>query len=255
MFVFAFGVGAYVVLVLTTLYAIGFVGNWPVAFTIDGAPGHAAETGGWLASLACLVLFAAVHSGLGQPGFRRSLRAVVPPALERSLHVLVSCSFLMLAFLRWTPLPFVVWDLGVNPLAFVVEMLSYGGWTLALSTTVLLDHLELFGLRQALAHVRGEELPPPEFRETTLHRRVRHPLFLGLLIAVWCAPRMTLGHLVFAALVTAYVRFLARREEQALVLLHPEYRDYQARVPMLNPFRRPRVARQRGPPRSYRRAG
>ncbi len=255
MIIFAFGVGAYVALVLTTLYAIGFVGNWIVAFTVDGTPGHMSHPMGWILSLALLGLFAAVHSGLAHPEVRRWWPSFVPPALGRSLHVLVSCVLLMLAFLRWTPMPFVVWDLGVNPLAFLVEMSSYGGWMLALMASVQLDHLELFGLRQVLAQVRGEETPLPEFQEPLLYRCVRHPLYLGLLVAVWCAPRMTLGHLLLAVLVTAYVRFLARREDKTHVLVHPEYRDYQARVPMLIPFRRPAGTRRRGPPQRYRRTG
>lgn len=251
MFAFAYGVGAYVVFVLTLFYSVGFVENWGVAFTLDGVPGeYLAQRGGWLLNLIVLGLFGAQHYLMGHPVFRRAWREVLPAVLERSTYVLVSCLMLMLVYLRWTPMPFVIFDLGFTPLAFVIELLSYVGWALALAATFQLDHLELFGLKQVLGHVRGEEPSPPEFQAPPFYRRVRHPIYLGLLVAVWCTPRMTLGHLVFAALATLYVGHVARLEERGLVLVHPQYRAYQARVPRLNPFgRRARASHQGGPRR------
>ncbi len=247
MFAFAYGVGAYVVFVLTFFYSVGFVENWLVAFTIDGAPGAGVgHPRGWLLNVILLGLFGAQHSLMGHPEVRRVWRAFLPPVLERSTHVLVSCVLLMLVFLRWTPMPFVVWDLGFNPVAFGVEMLSYTGWVFALAATFQLDHLELFGLKQVFCHARGEDLPQSEFQTPTFYRWVRHPIYLSLLVAFWCAPRMTLGHLLFAALATVYVRFVVRLEERGLVLVHPEYRVYQARVPMLNPFQRRTVGNGSG---------
>lgn len=246
MFVFAYGVGAYLLFVLTFLYSIGFVENWIVAFTIDGAPGAAG--GGsvaWLGNAALLGLFAAQHALMGRPVFRREWARFLPAAAERSTHVLVSSLLLMLVFLRWSPIPHEVWNAGFGPLAFALEMLSFAGWGLALAGTFQLDHLELFGLRQAICHARGGALPPPKFRTPFLYRWVRHPIYLGLLVALWATPRMTLGHLYFAALATAYVLLAVRLEERDLARRHFEYRGYQTRVPMLLPGRRPLPERRR----------
>src|SRR5688572_28204307 len=169
MFAFAYGVGAYVVLVLTFFYSIGFVENWVVAFTIDGTGEFTVHPGGWLLNLFLIGLFAAQHSAMGHPEVKRVLQAFLPPVLERSTHVLLSCMFLMFVFLRWTPMPFIVWDLDFNPFAFAVELCSYAGWLLALVATFQLDHLELFGLRQVLCHVSGENLRRPEFQVLGLY--------------------------------------------------------------------------------------
>ena len=246
MFLFAYGVGAYVLFLLTLLYSIGFVENWIVSLTLDGA--RAGATGGvadWLGNTVLFGLFAAVHLFMGRPVFRQAWAQILPPAAERSTRVLVSSLSLMVVFGRWTPIPQEVFNAGIGLFAFLLEMLSYAGWALALAGTFQLDHLELFGLRQVFSHARGEEPPPPEFRIPYLYRWVRHPIYLGILVAVWATPRMTLGHLLFAVLVTVYVRFVARLEEDELARKHVEYRRYQAFVPMLLPGRRPRQLRKR----------
>lgn len=255
MFVFVYGVSAYVVFVLTLLYAVAFVGNWDVTFTLDGLPGGiASHPGAWLGSALALGTFGALHVALGRPEFRRAWRRYLPPALERSTRVLVSSIALMLVFLLWRPVPVVLWDLGYGPLGFTVEVLSWCGWGLAVASTFLRDHLELFGLKQAIAHARGEEPAPSTFQLDALTRRVRQPLTLGLLVALWCAPLMTLGHLLFAGLVTGFLLFLVRQEEAELARIHPQYRAYQAHVPMLNPFGRRARGPAAGPGRSRRAA-
>jgi len=241
MFVFAYGVAAYVVFLLTFLYAIGFVGNWGVSLTIDGVPG-ATSSGGlaaWLVNAGLLGLFAVQHSIMARPAFKRVWTRIIPPPAERSTYVLAASLCLMLLFGRWTPIPVVIWDIGLHPLGFALEMLSFAGWALVLLSTFQIDHFELFGLKQVFLHARGEELPPPKFRVPFLYRWVRHPIYLGFLLAFWATPRMTLGHVLFAALTTGYVLVAIRLEERDLARMHWEYRGYQARVPMLFPVQRP----------------
>jgi len=246
MFVFAFGVGTYVIFALTALYAIGFVESWVVAFTIDGTPGAETHLAAWVVNPILLGLFAGQHWLMAHPECRRLMARWVHPVLERSVQVLVSCLVLMFVFLRWMPMPFVLWDVGVNPLGFLLEMLSFGGWCLALVATFQLDHFELFGLKQVIYHARGEYLPPAEFQTPFPYSWVRHPAYLGVLVAVWCTPRMTVGHLLFAIGATAFVHYAAQLEERTLVYAHHEYRAYQAEVPMLNPFQRRHGARWSG---------
>jgi len=246
MFVFAYGVVAYLAFVFTSLYAFGFVEGWGVAFSLDGV--HAAGGTGLAAGLSNAVLlglFGLQHASMGHPAFKRAWASLLPESAQRSTHVLVSCLFLMLVFLRWKALPLELWSLGLNPLGFVLETLSYAGWALALTGTFQTDHLELFGLAQALAHAKGETPEPARFDIQFLYRWVRHPLYLGLLLALWCAPVMTLGRVLFAGLATGYFVLLARLEERQLVSEHREYRAYQAQVPMLLPRMRPLPLRRR----------
>lgn len=246
MFVFAYGVGAYVIFVLTFLYAIGFVENWGVAFTIDGAPAQDwGSFGAWLENAVLLGFLAAQHSLMARPGFQRAWLQFLPAVLQRSTYVLVTSVLTMLLFLLWNPIPHTIWDFGFNTFSFTLEMLSFAGWALAVVGTFQIDHLRLFGLRQVICHVRRERLPPTRFQTPFLYRWVRHPIYLGCLFAFWCTPRMTAGHLLFSALATWYVFFAVSLEERGLAQLHREYRDYQARVPRLLPFRRPLPLRKR----------
>jgi protein-S-isoprenylcysteine O-methyltransferase Ste14 len=239
MFVFAYGVVVYVVFLLSFLYAIGFVENWVVAFTIDGTTAVGGGLGAWFGNACLLGLFAAQHSLMARPGFKRAWTRILPPAMERSTFVLASSLLLMLLFLFWTPIPGEVWNVGVNPVGFAFEMLSYVGWAIVLVATFQLDHFELFGLKQVFFHQRGEPLPAPRFEIPPLYRWVRHPIYLGFLLAFWSTPRMTLGHLLFAVLTTGYVLVAIRLEEGDLMRMHRQYRAYQARVPMLLPLKPP----------------
>jgi len=241
MFVFAYGVGAYVVFLLTFLYAIGFVGNWVVSLTIDGAIGGVDTSGGgvaaWIGNVFLLALFALQHSVMARPVFKREWTRIVPPAAERSTYVLVSSLTLMLVFARWKPIPTVLFDLDANALGFLLEILSYVGWAIVLVSTFQIDHFELFGLKQVYLHARGEELPRPTFHTPFLYRYVRHPIYAGFLLAFWSTPRMTLGHLLFAVMTTAYILVAIRLEENDLSNMHWEYRSYRTRVPMLWPLK------------------
>jgi protein-S-isoprenylcysteine O-methyltransferase Ste14 len=247
MFVFAYGVVAYVIFVLTSAYAVGFV-EGIAARSLDGA----SRTGdSWLAAvLANTVLFglfALQHTFMGRPVFRSAWKSLFPETVQRSTHVLVSSLFLMQVLLRWKPIPFELWSLQLHPLGLALEIASCVGWAIAFTATFQIDHFALFGVAQTLAHVRAEERQPARFELPYLYRWVRHPIYFGLLVALWCAPVMTVGHLLLAVFVTAWVVVLARLEERDLAQEHREYRAYQARVPMLLPRTRPvRIQRRAG---------
>ncbi|MCJ0824516.1 isoprenylcysteine carboxylmethyltransferase family protein [Luteimonas sp. 50] len=230
-----YGAAAYAVFLATFLYAIAFVAGvgvprhvdngplvaWPVALAID---------------LALLSLFAMQHSGMARPAFKRWWTRIVPPAIERSTYVLVSSLVLVLLYWQWRPLPTVVWDVH-GPGYWALIAISALGWLLVLASTFLINHFDLFGLRQVWAYARECTLADQPFVARAFYRMVRHPLMLGFLIAFWATPHMTVGHLLFAAVTTAYilvaVKFL---EERDLLAQHGDaYRAYQREVPMIVP--------------------
>ncbi len=242
-----YAVAAYAVFLLTFLYAIAFVSGLDfVPRHVDKGP-DAPLAQALAIDVALLLLFAVQHSGMARPGFKRWWTRLVPPPVERSTYVLASSLVLILLFWQWRPLPAVVW-LVDGPARVALFALAACGWLLVLVGTFLINHFELFGLRQAWFHMRG--LPPDRdvpFVERAFYRIVRHPLMLGFLVAFWAAPTMTLGHLLFALATSGYilvaVRFL---EERDLVAHYGEtYRDYQRRVPMILPLPR-RSARDSG---------
>lgn len=241
-FALLYGIFSYAVFLLTFLYAIGFVSGFGVPKHIDNGPSQGVATA-LVVDLLLLGLFAVQHSGMARPGFKRWWTRWVPEAVERSTYVLLSSLALVLLFLLWQPLPQVVWHLGSEPLRYALFALSGAGWLLVLTGTFVINHFDLFGLQQVWRYGRassGDEGIPP-FVTRAYYRIVRHPLMLGFLVAFWAAPTMTLGHLLFALATTGYilvaVKFL---EERDLVAIYGDtYREYQRRVPMLLPLRRP----------------
>jgi protein-S-isoprenylcysteine O-methyltransferase Ste14 len=234
----AYGAVVYVFFLGTFSYAMAFVGNLPVPKTIDSAAvSHAVPAAA--NNLLLLAMFAVQHSVMARAGFKRWWTRIVPPAVERSTYVLFASALLALLCWRWQPILGVVWSVA-NPLGvFVLRGLYALGVCIALLSTFLINHFELFGLRQVLARLRGRTLPAPVFRTPFLYRRVRHPLYLGLLLAFWATPVMTAGHLLFAAGTTAYILIAIVFEERDLVAAFgAQYRRYRAQVPMLVPLLR-----------------
>ena len=234
--VFVYGVVAYGVFFATYLYAMGFVGNFVVPKALDSAP-----TAPFLTALAIdlglLTLFAVQHSVMARPWFKRILLRVVPQAAERSTYVLASSLALILLFWQWSPLGGVVWNIEASAWRAVTLVVFASGWLLVLVTTFLINHFDLFGLRQVWLYLRGREYSSLHFATPGPYRLIRHPLYLGWLMAFWAAPTMTMTHLLFAAVTTAYILAAIQFEERDLIAAHPEYAEYRRRVPMIVPLR------------------
>ena len=229
-----YGVVSYVVFLATFLYAIGFIGNFWVPKSIDGVHG-VPLTQALLTNLALLCLFAVQHSVMARPAFKRWWNRFVPEPAERSTYVLFSSLALSALFALWEPMGGVVWDLESPSARVLVHGIYAVGWLLILVATFLINHFDLFGLRQVWLHARGVAYQPLRFGTPWLYRHVRHPLYVGWLLAFWAAPTMSAAHLVFALATTAYILVAIQFEERDLLAAHPEYAGYQREVPMLVP--------------------
>lgn len=227
--ILAAGTAIYALFLATFLYMIAFVGNVFVPKTIDS--GSAGPLGVAIAvNAAFLALFAVQHAIMARPGFKARWTRVVPREIERSLFVLAASVILCLMVWQWRPMPGIVWQTS-GALAWALTGLSALGWLIVLVSTFLIDHFELFGLRQVVLHALGKPYEPPRFRERALYKLVRHPIMLGFLIAFWATPVMTQGHLLFALLTTGYILVGVQLEERDLVRVHGDsYLDYRRRV-------------------------
>lgn len=236
--IFGYGVVCYALFFATFLYSIGFIGNIWVPKSIDSAPIY--PFGISLAiNIGLLALFALQHSGMARPAFKRWVTRFIPQPAERSTYVLLSTLCLALLMWQWAPLGGVVWQLTQSWAAGVVMALYFASWLLLLYATFLLDHFDLFGLRQVFYALRKKSAPELEFRTPALYRLVRHPIYTGWLGIMWFTPTMTVTHLVFAAISTAYIFIGIKLEERDLMNAHPEYAQYRRKVPALIPsFRR-----------------
>lgn len=246
---FGYGATCYAIFLATFLYAIGFIGNVLVPTRLDGEP-NGSMLAALLVNLGLLALFAVQHSVMARVGFKRLWTRVVPRPVERSTYVLFSSAALGLLFWLWRPMGGLVWDVGDPAGRLVLQALFACGWLTVLVSTFLIDHFDLFGMRQVWLHLRGREYTPLRFRTPGLYRMVRHPLYVGWFLVFWATPTMTITHLVFAVMTTLYILVAIPLEERDLVREHGDtYRCYRERVPMLVPAlarmarRRPRVAR------------
>jgi protein-S-isoprenylcysteine O-methyltransferase Ste14 len=232
-----YAIVSYTVFLVSSLYAVGFVGNYFVYFvpkSIDiGGPASLSEA--IVVDLLLLGLFAIQHSIMARPAFKQWWAKIFPVACQRSTYVLLSSLILLLLFWQWRPIPSPVWRIdGIA--AWLLIGAYWLGWLIVFSSTFMIDHFDLSGLRQAFFALRGAELPGQSFKTPLLYKIVRHPLMLGFLLAFWATPEMTAGHLLFAIMTTGYIVVGLQFEERDLIAeFGTTYQQYRQRVPMLLP--------------------
>ena len=261
---FTYGIICYVIFFMTFLYAIGFVAggnlyragqNLIIPRSIDLSPVGNGESflQKLLIDAILLSLFALQHSVMARQWFKRRWTKVVAPLLERSTYMLIASLILLLIFWQWRPIgaDSPIWDVQNSAGRIVLESLFWAGWGMVLVSTFLINHFDLFGLRQAYCYLKGTECPPHSFTTPLFYKGVRHPLYLGFIIAFWSTPRMSFGHLFFAAMTTAYMIVAIQFEERDLLRAYgDQYREYRKSVSMLTPVRFLRGKREDGPAKS-----
>jgi protein-S-isoprenylcysteine O-methyltransferase Ste14 len=225
---------SYALFTVSFLYALGFVGNYVVPKSIDAGP-PAILGAAIVVNLLLMSLFAIQHSVMARPAFKRWSAKFLAPACQRSTYVLLSSLILLLLFWQWRPIPTPIWQAS-GLAAWLLTAVHWLGWLIAFASTHMIDHFDLFGLRQAFVAFRGAEISGQSFKTPLLYKIVRHPLMLGFLLAFWATPEMTTGHLLFALANTAYILVALQFEERDLIAeFGATYRDYRRRVPMLVP--------------------
>ena len=232
---FVYGCAAYLLFLATFLYAIAFIGGFAVPVKLDG-PATTPFMTALLIDAALLGVFAVQHSVMARPWFKRWWTQIVPWSIERSTYVLFASLALDLLFWQWRPLGGVVWSVDQPLLHAIIWAVFAYGWLQVLVMTFLIDHFDLFGLRQVWLHLIGRQYTRVRFATPAPYRMVRHPLYLGFMLAFWAAPTMSVTRLVFAIATTAYMLIAIQFEEHDLTHEHgEEYRQYRRRVPMLVP--------------------
>ncbi|MBM4000424.1 MAG: isoprenylcysteine carboxylmethyltransferase family protein [Planctomycetes bacterium] len=236
--VLAYGIVSYLIFLASFLYAIGFLANQVVPKSIDSGP-TGSPAASILVNMLLLALFAVQHSVMARPAFKRWWTRVIAAPMERSTYVLVASLLLLLLYWQWRPLPQPVWAVTNPAIIAAVHGISAAGWLVVLGATFMIDHFDLFGLRQTYGHFAGWKDAPTPFMTPYLYRWIRHPIMLGFIIAFWATPAMSIGRFLFAAVTTAYILVAIQLEERDLIHAHgDDYRAYRSRTSMLVPIPR-----------------
>ncbi len=233
---FIYGLIAYLTFLMTFLYLIGFEENLLVSKSLDSA---ATEnlTIALLINLVLIGLFGLQHSGMARPGFKKWCLNTIPSHLERSTYVLMTCFILIILFWQWRPLGGTIWEVKNITLTYLLYSISALGWLIVFLSTLLINHFDLFGLRQVYLYFKSEKYQHLDFKIIGFYNYVRHPLMLGFLIAFWFTPKMTITHLIFALGMTTYIIIAIHLEEKDLIDIYGDlYKEYQQKVSMLIPF-------------------
>lgn len=235
--IFIYGILAYVIFLITFLYAIGFVGNMVVPKAIDSGT-ELALLPSIVINVILLTVFALQHSIMARPAFKKWFTTIISPAMERSTYILLSSLALLLIYWQWQPITTIVWETHNKISVTLMTGLFFLGWTIVLLSTFMINHFELFGLAQIFNNLKNRQTPNPKFQTNFLYKIVRHPIMLGFLIAFWATPRMTVGHLLFTIVTTLYILIAVKylEEKDLKKAIGEKYETYQKEVPMLIPF-------------------
>jgi protein-S-isoprenylcysteine O-methyltransferase Ste14 len=232
---FLYGLSAYALFFAVYAYLIGFITNLGVPRTIDKPVGHHTMMA-VLVDAALLVMFGVQHSVMARPGFKNVWTKIIPQPIERATYVMISNALMILMFVLWMPMPSVIWHVQSQALRCTIWALSFSGWLLVPASSMLINHFDLFGLRQVWLHLKETPYTHLPFRTPMLYKLVRHPLYVGWLMAFWITPTMTLGHLLFAGILTSYILIAIQFEERDLKAVHGEaYETWRRKTGMLIP--------------------
>lgn len=234
---FLYGTIAYVIFLVAFLYAIGFVGNFIVPKSIDSGQ-ESTFLQALLINALLLSIFAIQHSVMARPVFKKWITSIISPVIERSTYVLLSSLALLLIYWQWIPMTAVVWEVQNETIAMVLTGIFFFGWLVVFLSTFMINHFELFGLKQIYENFKNIDPQSPKFQTNFFYKIVRHPIMLGFIIAFWATPLMTVGHLIFTITTTIYILIAVKylEEKDLRDAIGKDYEDYQKEVPMLVPF-------------------
>jgi len=238
---FIYGILAYFIFLMAFLYSIGFVGNFIVPKSIDSGT-ETTFLQALLVNALLLSVFAIQHSVMARPAFKKWLSSIISTAIERSTYVLLSSLALILMYWKWQPMTTIIWEAENDTVALVLTGVFFFGWLVVFLSTFMINHFELFGLKQIFDNLKNKQTQNPKFQTNYFYKIVRHPIMLGFIIAFWATPLMTAGHLIFAIATTVYILIAVRylEEKDLRKSIGKEYEEYQKKVPMIFPFTKSR---------------